>query len=137
MTATQTESIRTRRPRLDVRALPSLLADWACIVAFVALGKENHGVHRGVGWFFNVWWPLAIGIFLGAFATRLYTAPYRWPLRLLVTVAIAVIVGGPLRHLTHRPVYSVFTLVAFGVLCLLTFAWRLIGLAIRQAQGNG
>jgi hypothetical protein len=112
------------------------VADLLCIVVFVALGKENHGVHRGVGWFFNVWWPLAVGLIIGALVTRLYVANDRWPIRLVATVAIAVIIGGPLRTLTDRVMYSVFTLVAFGMLNLLTFAWRLLRIATRQARGT-
>ncbi len=112
------------------------VADLVCIVVFVALGKENHGVHRGIGWFFNVWWPLAIGLIVGALITRLYTATDRWPLRLVVTVAIMVLVGGPLRTTTGRVMYSVFTLVAFGMLNLLTFGWRLLRIAFRQMRGS-
>ncbi|MEP6626086.1 MAG: DUF3054 domain-containing protein [Acidimicrobiia bacterium] len=114
----------------------ALLADLVCIVVFVALGKENHGVHRGVGWFFNVWWPLAGGLVVGALITRLYTATDRWPLRLVVTIAITVLVGGPLRTVTGRVMYSVFTLVAFGMLNLLTFGWRLMRVAVRQMRGT-
>jgi hypothetical protein len=33
-------------------------------------------------------------------------------------------------------VYSVFTAVAFGVLTLLTFAWRLLRVAYRQVRGT-
>jgi hypothetical protein len=114
----------------------ALVADLLCIVVFVALGKENHGVHRGVGWFFNVWWPLAVGLIAGALITRLYTREDRWPLRLVVTVAIMVLVGGPLRTLTGRVMYSVFTLVAFAMLNLLTFGWRLLRIAVRQMRGT-
>ncbi len=114
----------------------ALVADLLCIVVFVALGKENHGVHRGVGWFFNVWWPLAVGLIVGALITRLYTAEGRWPLRLVVTIAITVLIGGPLRTLTGRVMYSVFTLVAFAMLNLLTFGWRLLRVAVRQMRGT-
>jgi Protein of unknown function (DUF3054). len=110
--------------------------DLLCIVVFVALGKENHGVHRGVGWFFNVWWPLATGLISGGLITRLYVARDRWPLRLVGTIAIAVIIGGPLRTLTGRGMYSVFTLVAFAMLTLLTFAWRLLRVAYNQVRAN-
>ncbi len=134
---TTTAPVRARRARLDARAIPALFADWACIVVFVALGKENHGVHRGIGWFVNVWWPLAIGVVVGALLTRVYTADDRWALRLVGTGAIAVLGGGPERGLTDRPVYSVFTIVAFATLCLLMFAWRLIGMSIRRARGHG
>lgn len=124
------------RPRFSTAALVPLAIDLVCIVVFVALGKENHGVHRGVGWFFNVWWPLATGLVVGGLVTRLYAAPDRWPLRLVGTVAIAVIIGGPLRTLTGRGMYSVFTLVAFGMLTLLMFAWRLLRVAYHQVRAN-
>jgi len=131
-------STSTGRPRfaLTPPVIGPFVADLVCIVVFVALGKENHGVHRGVGWFFNVWWPLAVGLIAGALITRLYRTSDRWPIRLVATVAITVIVGGPLRTLTGRVTYSVFTLVAFGMLNLLMFTWRLLRLAARQARGK-
>ena len=131
-------STPTSRPRLafSPSVIGPFVADLLCIVVFVALGKENHGVHRGVGWFFNVWWPLAAGLMVGALITRLYTRADRWPLRLVATVAIMVIIGGPLRTITGRVVYSVFTLVAFGMLNLLTFAWRLLRIAFRQMRAT-
>lgn len=138
MTAVVETATGSRSPRIPstAGAFVAFAIDLVCIVVFVALGKENHGVHRGVGWFFNVWWPLAIGLIVGACITRLYTRDDRWPLRLVATVAISVIVGGPLRTLTGRVMYSVFTLVAFGMLNLLTFAWRLLRIAVRQVRAN-
>ena len=115
-------------------AIVALVVDLLCVVLFVALGKENHGVHRGVGWFFNVWWPLAAGLVVGALITRLYATSDRWPLRLLGTVAITVVLGGPLRTLTGRSMYTVFTLVAFAMLTLLTFTWRLLRVAYHQVR---
>ena len=136
MTAVAQPEPVAARPRFSTAGLLPLAIDLLCIVAFVALGKENHGVHRGVGWFFNVWWPLATGLVLGALITRLYAARDRWPLRLVGTVAIAVIIGGPLRTLTGRGMYSVFTLVAFAMLTLLTFGWRLLRIAYHQVRAN-
>ena len=138
MSAVAETEAESRSPRVPSTpgAFVAFAIDLVCIVVFVALGKENHGVHRGVGWFFNVWWPLAIGLIVGAFIMRLYTRDDRWPLRLVATVAIMVTVGGPLRTLTGRVMYSVFTLVAFGMLNLLTFAWRLLRIAARQVRSN-
>jgi Protein of unknown function (DUF3054) len=138
MSAVAETETRSPAPRIPSTpgALVAFAVDLVCIVVFVALGKENHGVHRGIGWFFNVWWPLAIGLIVGAFITRLYTRADRWPLRLVATVAIMVIVGGPLRTLTGRVMYSVFTLVAFAMLNLLTFAWRLTRVAVRRARAK-
>ena len=126
---------RTPRFSFTGAALVALGVDLLCIVVFVVLGKENHGVHRGVGWFFNVWWPLAVGLVVGALTTRLYATADRWPLRLLTAVAITVVLGGPLRTLTGRNAYTVFTLVAFAMLTLLTFTWRLLRVAYYQVRG--
>ncbi len=117
-------------------AFIALGVDLACILLFVAMGKENHGVQLGVGWFFNVWWPLALAWLIGMWVTKLYTRPDRWLLRLVGTVTIAVVIGGPLRTLTNRPLYSVFTLVAFGFLSLATIAWRFLRIAFRQARAT-
>ncbi len=125
-----------RPPRFDKHAVGPLLADWACIAVFVALGKESHGYHKNVVWFLSVWWPLAVGMLIGGLITRIWTDDRDWPPRLFGTVAIAVLVGGPLRYLTGRPVYSVFTIVALFVLSLLTFGWRLARIGIVQARGR-
>ncbi len=61
------------RPRFDTRAIGPLLADWACIAVFVALGKESHGYHKNVVWFLSVWWPLAVGMLIGGLITRIWT----------------------------------------------------------------
>ena len=131
-----TGSAPTKQSRLPFTraSLVALGLDLLCIVVFVALGEEKHGVHRGVGWFVNVWWPLAVGLVVGALVTRLYVTRDRWPLRLLGTVAITVVIGGPLRTLTGRSMYTVFTLVAFAMLTLLTFTWRLLRVAYHQVR---
>ena len=124
------------RGRFDRRSVPPLLADWACVAVFVILGKENHGYEKGVTWFLTVWWPLAVGVLVGGLVMRIYTDDADWPGRLLATIAIAVMVGGPLRWLTGRPVYSVFTVVALFVLSLLMFGWRLLAIAVRNARAR-
>ena len=91
MTATTEHATERPRTRFEPRRLYALVLDWLCVVAFVAMGKENHGVHRGIGWFFNVWWPLAVGIVVGGLVTRLYATDDRWPARLLATVAIMAV----------------------------------------------
>ena len=124
------------RPRFDTRAIRPLLADWACVAIFVFLGKENHGYEKGVTWFLTVWWPLAVGILAAALIMRIYTDDTDWPGRLFATVAIAVAIGGPLRALTGREIYSVFTVVALVMLSILMFGWRLFAIAFRQARAR-
>jgi hypothetical protein len=124
------------RPRFDTRAIRPLLADWACVAIFVFLGKENHGYEKGVTWFLQVWWPLAVGVLVGGLIMRTYTDDAEWPGRLLAMIAIAVMVGGPLRALTGREIYSVFTVVALVMLSILMFGWRILLIAFRQARGR-
>jgi len=130
------EPTSTTRGRFDAQAVRPLLADWVCVAIFVLLGKENHGYEQGVTWFLTVWWPLAVGVLVGGIITRIYTDDVEWPGRLLGSIAIAVFVGGPLRALTGRPMYSVFTVVALAVLCALMFGWRLLLLAYRQSRAR-
>ena len=136
MTDTPAPPSTHTRGRFDSRAIPLLLADWACVAVFVVLGKENHGYEKGVTWFLTVWWPLAVGVLVGGLVMRIYTEDAEWPGRLLATIAIAVMVGGPLRWLTGRPMYSVFTVVALFVLSLLMYGWRLLAIAVRQARAR-
>jgi hypothetical protein len=124
------------RGRFDARAIAPLLADWVCVAIFVVRGRENHGYEQGVTWFLQVWWPLAIGILVGGLVMRIHTDDTDWPGRLLAVIAIGVMVGGPLRALTGRPIYSVFTVVALVVLSILMFGWRLLVVAYRQTRAR-
>jgi hypothetical protein len=136
MTDATAESPAASRGRFDARAIAPLLADWACVALFVVMGKENHGYEKGVTWFLQVWWPLAVGVLVGGLIMRIYTDDTDWPGRLFATIAIAVFLGGLLRLTTGRPAFSVFTVVALGVLSVLMFGWRLLAIAFRQARGT-
>ena len=101
------------------------------------LGKENHGYHKDVGWFLTVWWPLAVGMLVGGLIMRIYTDDTDWPGRLLATIAIAVMVGGPAALRSPAdPIYSVFTVVALVMLSILMFGWRLLAIAYRQSRAR-
>jgi hypothetical protein len=111
--------------------------DTACIAVFILLGKDRHSFNnKGLDWFLTVFWPLAVGWIIGALVTRLYTRSDRGWLRLLETLVVALFVGGILRWLfTERVAFSVFTVVAFVFLGLVTFGWRLIWTAVARLRG--
>ncbi len=119
-----TEAVQPAAARFDRRSVGPLVADWICVLVFVALGKENHDESGGIVWYLTVWWPLAVGFVVGGLVTRVYTLDDDWTARVLGTVLIAVLVGGPLRAITGRPIFSTFSLVAIVVLSIFTLAWR-------------
>ena len=123
-------------PPLRLRRLAPAF-DGLCLAVFVALGRDQHHIDRGVDWFLTVLWPLAVGWLVGALVTRLYTRVERSWLRLAGTLVVAVLIGGVLRWgFTNRDAYSVFTVVELGFLALVTFGWRLVAHGIASAAGH-
>jgi hypothetical protein len=103
----------------------ALALDAVCIVAFVLIGRGNHGIHGGAGWFVTVLWPLSVGWFAVALATRLYTRTTRLRPALAATCVGGVAVDAALRGtFTDRPYLSVFTIIAVSFIGLTTFGWR-------------
>jgi hypothetical protein len=102
------------------------IADAIVLVVFVAIGRRSHGLDEsGLTWFLTVLWPIALAWLLGALALSLYRARTGEFLRLLGTVATAVVLGGLLRHFTPgRAMFSAFTIVLACGLSLGTFGWR-------------
>jgi hypothetical protein len=111
--------------------------DAACIFVFVVIGRGEHEIHQGVGWFVRVLWPLYVGWFGVALVVGLYTRVSRlWP-ALVVTwlggIAVAVLLRGTF---TNRPYVSFFTVIAVTFLGLTTFGWRAIA-ALLQRRHRG
>jgi hypothetical protein len=117
------------RPQARVFVAPVL--DALCILVFVLIGRGSHEINQGVGWFVTVLWPLYLGWFSVALATKLYTRPSGTWRALLVTwlggIAVASFFRGAF---TPRPYVSVFTLIAIAFIGLTTFGWRAIGAGI-------
>jgi hypothetical protein len=103
----------------------------------VLVGRGRHDIHEGAGWFVTVLWPLYVGWFAVALATRLYTRRNGIWLALVVTwlggIAIAALLRGAF---TDRPYVSIFTVIAIAFLGLTTFGWRLIAALIARSRGR-
>ena len=111
------------------------LADFVCIVTFILAGAGRHNIDEGAGWFFTVLWPIAVGWYGVALATRLYTRAERWPLRLLTTIGAGTVVMSVLRGgLTDRPWVSIFTVIFIAWMLATTFGWRVIVRAITSRR---
>jgi Protein of unknown function (DUF3054) len=113
------------------------VADAACLVAFVAIGRTSHDLHGGAGWFVAVLWPFAVGWVGAALVTRLYTArdhPWR---RAGATVLLGVTVALVLRAtLTTRATPVIFGVVAVSFLALATLGWRLVVAALGRWRAS-
>jgi Protein of unknown function (DUF3054) len=113
------------RGRVGGPAWVAPLADAACLVAFVALGRTSHDLHGGGGWFLAVLWPFALGWALAALVTRLYAVPPRPSWRAAATCVLGVTLALVLRAtLTSRSTPVVFGVVALSFLALATLGWR-------------
>jgi Protein of unknown function (DUF3054) len=123
------------QPPARVRYAP--VVDAICILVFVLVGRGRHEIDEGVGWFFTVLWPLYVGWFGVALATRLYTRRRGIWLALTVTwlggIAIAAVLRGAF---TDRPYVSIFTVIAIAFLGLTTFGWRAIAALIARSRGR-
>ena len=114
------------------RSTVALGADVACFAAFVLLGRENHGLDTGFGWFLTVLWPFLLGWSLAAVATRLYSAASGWA-RWVATWTLGVAAGLGLRVLfTGRATPLAFALVALVFVGLTTGGWRLVTRMLRR-----
>jgi FtsH-binding integral membrane protein len=128
-----TSSMRSTTLRLPVAVAPVL--DALCLMVFVVAGRQSHDLQGGASWFFVVVWPLLVGWFVTALATRLYTRPDRVWLRLAATVVVGVAIALLLRAtVTHRDTPVAFVLVAYLFITALTAGWRLVVLGIAAAR---
>ena len=118
-------------PRLRIAPLLDLL----CITSFVLIGGERHRIVGDFGWFFEVMWPLCVGIFGVALLTRLYTrADHTW-LALTITWLGGIAVTQVLRGtFTHDPWFGIFTIIALTYLFLTMFGWRLIAALVTRRR---
>ncbi len=126
----QTDEVTPSRP------LPvAPFIDAVCLAVFVALGRESHGIGRGMGWYFTVLWPFALGWFAVAVSVGLYTRGDRPWLRLVLTWSVGIALALVLRAVfTHRGSFSTFAIVAYTFIGLATFAWRGFALALRRLR---
>ncbi len=104
------------------------MLDGVAIVTFILAGKGQHEIDEGIGWFFTVLWPLALGWGVVALLTKLYTRDNGIWLALLITLVGGILLGAIPRGLfTDRPYISIFTVVAISYIGVITFGWRAIG----------
>ncbi|NYH51867.1 hypothetical protein HNR06_001456 [Nocardiopsis arvandica] len=108
------------------RVLASLLADLACVLAFVLIGKADHETGTALASVAATAWPFAAGTALGWVVTLAWTAPVRiWPTGVFVW-AVTVAGGMTLRLLTGEGAPLSFVLVTSLFLAATMLGWRAV-----------
>lgn len=111
------------RPRHARAALTDLL----CLAVFVLAGRQSHDIDSGISWYVTVLWPIVVGWFAVALASRLYTAPAGVAPRLAVTIVLGTALGLVLRAaVTQRSTPPAFVAVAFLFIAVTTAGWRVL-----------
>ncbi|WP_159945581.1 MULTISPECIES: DUF3054 domain-containing protein [unclassified Nocardiopsis] len=120
--------------RLSPAAPVALLADLACVLAFVVIGKVDHQTGTALASVAATAWPFAAAVFLGWVATLAWTAPVRiWPTGVFVW-AVTVAGGMVLRLLTGENAPLSFVVVTSVFLAATMLGWRAAALLVRRAR---
>ncbi|MFZ4584803.1 MAG: DUF3054 domain-containing protein [Acidimicrobiia bacterium] len=111
------------------RALPRWVppaADTAAIVAFVLLGRREHGIDDGLSGVLGTLWPFLAGWFAVALLVGTYRQPPRWN-RWAITWIGGVVLALVLRiAFTGHSFVLAFAIVATVVVGAFTGGWRLV-----------
>ena len=104
--------------------LPALVADVACVVLFVALGRRNHAGGVSVGGVAETAWPFLTGTAIGWLLSRGWHRPTALAPTGVVVWVCTVVVGMLLRQATSEGTAASFVVVATVVTALLILGWR-------------
>jgi Protein of unknown function (DUF3054) len=107
-----------------MRSVGSALADLACVLLFVVIGRANHHDAGGLAGLWDTAWPFATGTAAGLLATRYWRRPTS-----LVPVGVGVwlctvAIGMLLRVIAGQGTAFAFILVALAFLGLFQLGWR-------------
>ncbi len=105
-------------------ALPALVADIACVVFFVALGRRNHAGVVSVGGVAETAWPFLTGTAIGWLLSRGWHRPTALAPTGVVVWVCTVVVGMLLRQATSEGTAASFVVVATVATALLILGWR-------------
>lgn len=104
--------------------LPALVADIACVMFFVALGRKNHAGGVSVGGVAETAWPFLIGTAIGWLLSRGWRHPTALAPTGITVWVCTVAVGMVLRQATSEGTAASFIAVATLATALLLLGWR-------------
>jgi hypothetical protein len=119
------------------RALAALLADLLCVLAFVVIGRTDHGTGTALAEIAWTAWPFAAGTVLGWAVTLAWTAPARiWPTGVFVW-AVTVAGGMALRVFLGEGAPLSFVIVTSLFLAATMLGWRAAALLVTRMRQHG
>jgi hypothetical protein len=119
-------------------AAGSAVADFCCVLLFVAIGRANHHDGGSLAGLWSTFWPFAAGTLIGLLAARFWRRPAAvLPTGVIVWLS-TVAFGMILRVLAGQGTAATFIVVALAFLGLFQLgwrvAWRWLGAARRRAS---
>jgi len=113
-------------PIHDHQALPAMVADLACVIAFAALGRRNHAEGISIGGVVETAWPFLAGTIVGWLLSHGWRRP-----RALVPTGVSVwlctvVVGMLLRKATSEGTAMTFVAVTTAFTAFLLLGWRAV-----------
>ncbi|WP_017574035.1 DUF3054 domain-containing protein [Nocardiopsis halotolerans] len=116
------------------RALVALLADLVCVLAFVVIGRADHGTGTALTAIASTAWPFVVGTALGWVVTLAWTSPARiWPTGVFVW-AVTVAGGMALRLVTGEGAPLSFVVVTSLFLAVTMLGWRAVALLVGKRR---
>jgi hypothetical protein len=112
----------------------ALAADLLCVLAFVVIGRTDHGTGTAVAGIAGTAWPFAAATALGWIVTQAWRLPVRiWPTGVFVW-AVTVAGGMALRLATGENAPLSFVIVTSVFLAATMLGWRAGVLLVRRTR---
>lgn len=108
------------------------IPDGLVVIAFVVIGREDHGFASEVADYARVAAPFLLGLAVSGVALQAWRAPLRLPMGLGLAVGTVVIGMLARRFLWDDGTALSFMLVASGFIVAGMVGWRLVVLGVRR-----
>jgi DUF3054 family protein len=119
-----------------VTLVRAAVADLACVLVFVVIGRANHGDGEAVAGVASTAWPFLAGLAVGWLAARAWRRPAGlWPSGVTAWLG-TVVVGMVLRVLAGQGTALSFIVVALVFLGLFLLGWRLLARFVPAPRGT-
>ena len=116
--------------------LGPVLADVACVLLFVVIGRANHGHGEAAGGVASTAWPFLAGLAVGWLAARGWRRPAGlWPSGVAAWLG-TVAVGMVLRVVAGQGTALAFIVVALAFLGLFLLGWRVLARFVPRWLGH-